>query len=228
MGRFRGYWWSPDGDRDRGVPRRRSAGRRMGDRRPGHAERARHERSATRRPGPTTPSSRCTCSGSTARRVDVDWDREFFPYVATVDWTDAGLLMLGPVSRDQRSSMRCASTPTPARPTVARRRLRRRLDRPRARCPGVPAGRSARDRRRSRRTSRRLFVDGEPVTPIDLQVRSRRRRVRATGITFQANPIGDATELHVWRWHDGEAHRRTHGVTPRSASTPRSSAGRRR
>ena len=41
-----------------------------------------------------------------------------------------------------------------------------------------------------------------PVTPIDLQVRSV-VDVSEAGITFQANPRDDATELHVWRWHDG-------------------------
>ena len=52
------------------------------------------------------------------------------------------------------------------------------------------------------RGTRRLLVGGESVTPIDLEVRSV-VDVSEAGITFQANPRGDATELHVWRWHDG-------------------------
>jgi dipeptidyl-peptidase-4 len=51
--------------------------------------------------------------------------------------------------------------------------------------------------------ARRLLVAGEPVTPPELQVRS----VISVGghetdpvITFGANPIDDATLLHVWQW----------------------------
>ncbi len=50
--------------------------------------------------------------------------------------------------------------------------------------------------------ARRLFVDGEPVTPVDLQLRGVIDASNDT-IYFQANPIGDATELHVWSWTDG-------------------------
>jgi dipeptidyl-peptidase-4 len=45
------------------------------------------------------------------------------------------------------------------------------------------------------------MVDGEPVTPVALQVRG----VLAAGddrVVFQANPIDDATQLHVWQWDD--------------------------
>jgi dipeptidyl-peptidase-4 len=34
----------------------------------------------------------------------VDWDRDFFPYLASVTWTSAGLVMLVQ-SRDQQGSM---------------------------------------------------------------------------------------------------------------------------
>jgi dipeptidyl-peptidase-4 len=52
--------------------------------------------------------------------------------------------------------------------------------------------------------ARRLLVDGEPVTPPDLQVRAV-ESVDGPGIVFLANPIDDATVLHVWRrTPDGE------------------------
>ena len=47
--------------------------------------------------------------------------------------------------------------------------------------------------------ARRLLVDGEPVTPADLQVRSVVAADRG-GIVFIANPIDDATVSHVWRY----------------------------
>jgi dipeptidyl-peptidase-4 len=52
---------------------------------------------------------------------------------------------------------------------------------------------------------RRLLVGDEPVTPTELQVRS---VVSAGGdesapvVTFCANPVNDATQLHVWQWTD--------------------------
>jgi dipeptidyl-peptidase-4 len=52
---------------------------------------------------------------------------------------------------------------------------------------------------------RRLLIGDEPVTPTELQVRS---VVSAGGdesapvVTFCANPVDDATQLHVWQWTD--------------------------
>jgi dipeptidyl-peptidase 4 len=46
--------------------------------------------------------------------------------------------------------------------------------------------------------ARRLLVDGEPVTPPELQVRAV-ESVDAPGIVFVANPVDDSTVLHVWR-----------------------------
>ena len=46
--------------------------------------------------------------------------------------------------------------------------------------------------------ARRLLVDGEPVTPTDLQVRAV-ETVDGPGVVFLANPIDDATVLQVWR-----------------------------
>jgi dipeptidyl-peptidase 4 len=51
--------------------------------------------------------------------------------------------------------------------------------------------------------ARRLMVNDQPVTPDDLQVRAV-LEADAESILFQANPIDDATSLHVWRRsHDG-------------------------
>jgi dipeptidyl-peptidase 4 len=49
--------------------------------------------------------------------------------------------------------------------------------------------------------ARRLCIDGEPVTPSDLQVRSVLSAAEGT-VVFQANPLGDPTVLHVHRWSE--------------------------
>ena len=89
---------------DRGVSRRRGAGRRMDHRRPGDRRAAQPARFGIPPRAPTTPIVTLHVLGLDGTQVAVDWDREFFPYVATVDWTEAGLLM-SVVSRDQRGSM---------------------------------------------------------------------------------------------------------------------------
>ena len=62
----------------------------------------RHASCRTRPPGHRTPTSRCTSSASTATIVDVEWDRDAFPYLADVHWTEAGLIA-SVQSRDQRA-----------------------------------------------------------------------------------------------------------------------------
>ena len=104
MGRYRGYWWSPDGNAIAAcrVDKAPVAEWHIAD--PAHAE---HTGRTIRYPAAGTANAdrhRCTSLDLDGTRVDVDWDAEFFPYVATVDWTEAGLLM-SVVSRDQRGSM---------------------------------------------------------------------------------------------------------------------------
>ncbi|WBB97956.1 prolyl oligopeptidase family serine peptidase [Solwaraspora sp. WMMA2059] len=92
FGRDRGYWWSPDGqsilaarsDRSR-LPRWQ------------YADPARPQRRARSRPYPM-------CGGPNAEVtlhlldldggwVDVHWDRETYPYLVSVDWSDGGPLI---------------------------------------------------------------------------------------------------------------------------------------
>ena len=200
MGRFRGYWWSPDGTAIAAcrVDEAPVAEWVIAD------PAAPSEPARTiRYPAAGTANAIVTLHvlGLDGSRVDVDWDRELFPYVATVDWTDTGLLMLVQ-SRDQRSTMLLRVAPDTGETTVlANENDDTWVDL----LPGVPAflpdGRLVTTV--VERTSRRLVVDGETVTPIDLEVRSV-VDVSDPGITFLANPRGDATELHVWRWHASE------------------------
>ena len=204
MGRARGYWWSPDGS-TLAVCRVDEASVDtwvIAD--PAHPERpvrAVHYPAA----GGANADVSLHLVGLDGSRTAVDWDREFFPYLAAVDWGDAGLT-LQVQARDQRGTMALqvdtGPGPTRGETTVLSH------DHDDAwveLVPGTPArlpdGRllTAGDRG----GTRRLLVADEPVTPSDLQVRS----VFGIGgdeaspaVTFGANPVDDATVLHVWRW----------------------------
>jgi dipeptidyl-peptidase-4 len=204
MGRFRGYWWSPDGTMlavcrvdDAAVSTWVIAD-------PAHPDRpARTIRYPAA--GTANPEVSLHLVGLDGSRVAVDWDRDFFPYLAAVTWTEAGLTLLVQ-ARDQQGSMvlqvDTRDTPTRGETTV----LSHDYDDAWVELvPGTPArlddGRLVMTADRD--GSRRLLIADEPVTPTDMQVRS---VVAAIGedddatVTFCANPIDDATQLHVWQW----------------------------
>ncbi|NND75491.1 MAG: S9 family peptidase [Ilumatobacter sp.] len=197
MHRFRGYWWSPDGTTIAACRVDTSPVAEWVIADPAHPE-----RSATtlRYPaaGEANPEVSLHLLGLNGSRVDVEWDHEFFPYIASVDWTPRGLLMLVQ-SRDQRGTMTLRVDEITGESEV----LAHDYDDAWVELvPGVPrlledgALLTAADRD----GVRRLLVDDEPITPPELQVRA----VVATGrgtITFQANPVDDATSIHVWQRH---------------------------
>ena len=206
MGRFRGYWWSPDGTTiaacrvdDEAVEQWVIADPAQ----PSEAARTIRYPAA----GTANPDVTLHLLGLDGSRTAVDWDREYFPYLAAVDWTDAGLTLLVQ-SRDQQGSMvlqvDTAGGPTRGETTV----LWHDYDDAWVELvPGTPA-RLADGRvvtTADRDGVRRLLVGDEPVTPTELQVRA---VVSAGGdesapvVTFCANPVDDATQLHVWQWTD--------------------------
>ena len=208
MGRFRGYWWSPDGNtlavcRVDNAPVDEWV---IAD--PAHPEQPartlRYPAAGTANPDVTLHL--VGLDGSTTR---VEWDRDFFPYLAAADWTGAGLTLLTQ-ARDQQGTMvlqvDTTAGPTRGETTV----LSHDYDDAWVELvPGTPArlpdGRLVMTTDRD--GARRLLVADEPVTPPELQVRS----VIAIGgddqlpvITFCANPIDDATQLQVWQWANDE------------------------
>src|SRR4029453_4493115 len=103
MGRDRGYWWAPDGERRGGGRGHNPAVRRVG------------------LSAPTTPmvpplaapypaagtanaDVRLAVVDLAGGRVEVDWDREAFPYLVTGVWAAGGPLTLLVQSRDQRAT----------------------------------------------------------------------------------------------------------------------------
>ncbi|MGB0114426.1 MAG: prolyl oligopeptidase family serine peptidase, partial [Ilumatobacteraceae bacterium] len=204
MGRFRGYWWSPDGDtiavcRVDNAPVNEWV---IAD--PAHPDQpARTNRYPAA--GTANPSVQLHLVTLDGQRTRVDWDDDFFPYVASVDWTDAGLVMLVQ-ARDQQGSMTLrvdtSDSSTRGETTV----LSHDYDDAWVELvPGTPAlltdGRTV--TAADRDGARRLMIDGDAVTPNELQVRCVVAVDSDAGsVTFQANPIDDATQLHVWRWDD--------------------------
>jgi dipeptidyl-peptidase-4 len=200
MHRFRGFWWSPDGSTIAccrvdvsPVPEWTIAD-------PGRPDQPPR---VVRYPSAGSDNAVVTLHllGLDGSRREVDWDREFFPYLAHVDWTDDGLLM-SVQSRDQRGSMAMKVDLSTGEAIALTSDYD---DAWIENVPGVPrllpggALLTASDRD----GVRRLYVDDEAITPMDVQVRSVMAVEDLDGngesdIIFLANHLDAPTELHVW------------------------------
>lgn len=204
MGRHRGYWWSPDGSAIAACRVDVSAVPvwHIGNPADPAATPQAHRYPAA---GTTNPDVTVHVLALEGGSTEVRWDRDAYPYLADVRWTPAansssrmGRLMITVQSRDQRSVMVLAADPA----TGATEPLFADGDEAWMELvPGVPAvladGQLVTCGDRD--GARRLLVDGEPVTPADLQVRA----VAATQddeVWLLANPLDDATVQHVWKW----------------------------
>jgi dipeptidyl-peptidase 4 len=191
--RHRGYWWSPDGGRiavarvdERPVLVWHIASPVDPDAPP----------RAVRYPQAGTANADVTLSvlGLDGSRVDVDWDRDAFPYLVHVTWSDRCPLTLLVLSRDQK---RWAVLEADATSGKTQTIVDHTAEHWQTIVTGVP------DRLADGRLvfvgetedTRRITVDGEPVSPPGLQVAT----ILDVGddILFAAQE--DPTELHVWR-----------------------------
>ena len=193
MGRTRGYWWSPDG-------------RRLLAARVDTADVPRWWIADPASPGAEPAEIRYPAAGSAnaevglavidvdrERRVDVTWDEGGWEYLAGVRWSAEGLL-LTVQTRDQRTLGVLEADPD----TGSCELLRRVADDSWVELvPGVP--RLAGQRLvtvEDRGTARRLCVDGETLTPDDVQVRAVHHADDA-GVVVTASV--DPAETHVAR-----------------------------
>jgi len=213
MHRFRGYWWSPDGSAIAACRVDVSGVQQWYIADPANPQRPANE---VRYPAAGTANPEVTLhvlaleGGST----EVRWDRDSYPYLADVRWPTADHLLLTVQSRDQKSLMVLKADPR----TGATDPLFADGDTSWVELvPGTPEMLS--DGQlvmcADRDGARRLLVDGQPVTPADLQVRAVLGTLAdsKTGdaVHFLANWLGDATEQHVWRWtSDGVVTQLTH------------------
>ncbi|MGE5227263.1 MAG: DPP IV N-terminal domain-containing protein [Planctomycetaceae bacterium] len=196
MRRMRGFWWSPDGAR--------IAATRVDERpvqiwwlsNPTDPEEApvpmRYPRAGT----PNAVVTLHVLDVATGERVDVAWDEpERFEYLARVVWSEGAPLTLLVQSRDQRETRvlevdHATGATTAVRVETDERWVELVEDTPLR----LSDGRLVTDVQRG--DTRRLAVEGEPVTPEGLQVRS----VLEAGeeIWFAAS-ADDPTCEQVWR-----------------------------
>jgi dipeptidyl-peptidase-4 len=196
--RHRGYWWSPDGERivaarvdERPVLTWYISSPVDPDSPP----------RAVRYPQAGTDNADVSLSvlrldGS---RVDIDWDREAFPYLINVTWNDRCPLTVLVLSRDQKRWVVLEADPGSGTTHTV---FEDTAEHWHTVVTGVP------DRLRDGRLvfvdesedTRRLTLDGEPATPPGLHVAT----VLDVGddVLFSANE--DPMELHVWRGAGGE------------------------
>jgi dipeptidyl-peptidase 4 len=197
MHRFRGYWWSPDGDTI-AVCRVDTAPVQQWH----IADPAQPavEPTTVRYPAAGTDNSEVSLHLfpiDGREPVDVEWDRAALPYLAGVQWTDGGLIITVQ-SRDQRRlEVLRVDEHTGACDALFR-------DHDDAWVELVPGSPRLLDDGRlvvcaDRNGARRLLVDGLAVTDANLQVRAI-VAADTDRVVFTANPLDDPTVLHVWAW----------------------------
>ena len=216
MGRYRGYWWSPD-SRSLAVCRVDEAPVQIW-----HisnpAEPATTPR-ANRYPAAGTPNADVTLhliGLDSGTPLAVDWDRARFPYLTDVNWSAHGLTITVQ-SRDQRDlHVLRVETSTGATTPIW-------TDHDDVWVEIVPGTGGLVDPDTlvmcpDRGGARRLVVGGEIVSPGDVQVRSV-TSATAERIVVSGNPLADATVLHVYEWTPGEGwHALTDGLGVHAAA----------
>jgi dipeptidyl-peptidase-4 len=197
MDRFRGHWWSPDGTR--------LAATRV-DERPvriwhiaDSSDPAAPPR-AMRYPAAGTDNAIVTLhvfDVSDGARVDVEWDRAAFPYLARVHWSDGGPLLVLVVSRDQlRTDLLEVDPATGATTSRGQASDPEWVELARDAPVRLSDGRIVEIWADRESDAYRLTVGGEAVTPSYLQVRGVLHADDA--VLFRASE--EPTEIHLWRW----------------------------
>jgi dipeptidyl-peptidase 4 len=193
MGRYRGYWWAPDGDRVAAC----------------RVDISNVDRFHLADPADpsTQPTELAYPSAGTANAdvalavigLDGDtkylgWDRETYPYLVSVQWHTGQPLTFLVQSRDQRSTQVLVADNA----TFATRVVSEDHDDAWVEVvPGSPAWAGERlVTAADREGVRRVLVDGVPLTAPDLQVREI-VAVEDDGLYVLANPIDEPTEQHV-------------------------------
>lgn len=196
MSRTRGYWWAPDGAQLAVARVDTAPVTRWWIADPAHPERPPAEHAY---PAAGTANAEVTLwvVGLDGARTEVRWDHERFEYLANVVWSGHGLHLVVQ-SRDQRTLAVLRADPTTGDTTEVF------VDRDDVWVELVPGTPTWLDDGRLVMTgdwggSRRLLVDGLPVTTADLQVRAV-FGVQGRDVVLSVNPVDDATVQHVGVW----------------------------
>jgi len=200
MNRFRGFWWSPDGtaiaacrvdDTPVQVWHISDPADPAAPSRP-----VRYPAAGT--PNPDVRLFVVPLAGD--EPAEVEWDRQRFEYLAEVVWNRHGLAITVLSRRQRELEVRSVDPATGVTTVVFAD------DDPAwvELVPGTGAliGPGSVVVCADREGARRLLVDGEPVSPADVQVRAV-VDVAPDRVIVTANPLADATVLHVCRWTPG-------------------------
>ena len=193
MGRHRGYWWAPDGSALLAARVDNTSVRQWTIADPSNPE---AQPTAVRYPAAGTANADVSLwmLPLDGKRVEVDWDREAFPYLARALWKPNAPPTALVQSRDQRTTRALTIDPRSGRTELVREEHDEiwvdLVD-------GVPDwlfdGRLVATR--DDHETRRLEFGGEPVTPAGLQVRAVLHAGANTVIAASEEP----TEHHVLR-----------------------------
>jgi dipeptidyl-peptidase-4 len=197
MGRYRGFWWSPDGTALLAAKVDEAPVQQWWIADPAHPDR---RPSPVRYPAAGTANAEVTLwlVALDGERREIRWDRDRYPYLARVSWTAAGPPLLAVSSRDQRALAVLSVDPTSAATTlVAEDTDPAWVDL----FDGVPAWYGERVVRVVNLDGGyRLVVGDEPVTPADLCIREV-VAVSEGGVVLLASE-GDPAQVAVYRWSD--------------------------
>jgi dipeptidyl-peptidase-4 len=224
MDRFQGWWWAPDGQSLIAARVDNSPVQVWHISDPAHPEKP---PTALRYPAAGTPNADVSLHvlGLDGSRVEIDWDRTAFEYVTRVTW-DATALLITVQNRPQTVMRLLAADPATGRTTVRREDTDPYWT---TIVSGLPAHTASGALLWTVEDgdTRRLTVDGVPVTPPGLQLD---RVLSVDGDTVLFAAFQDPASRDLWTWsptslaqvttvpglHDG---RRRGGVTVVDART---------
>ena len=199
MNRTTGYWWSPDGAAIAACRVDVSGVARWHIADPSTpAEQPREIRYPAA--GTDNPLVELHILALEGGSTEVMWDRDRYPYLCAVSWSSPERLLLTVQSREQRDVQLLEANPTTGDTAVL---FADEDEQWVELVPGTPDqladGRvvTAADRD----GVRRLMVDGVPVTPDGLQVRSV-VCTRGNAVVLRANDVDEPTSVAVWEWED--------------------------
>jgi dipeptidyl-peptidase 4 len=215
MDRARGFWWSPDGRRLAVARVDLHRVRRFHLTDPSNPAIA-----PVQLPYPAAGTDNAEVGLQVldldGRRVEVGWDRAAYPYLAAVRWEAGAPLTLLVQARDQTATLVLAADPDTGTVTE----LAAQHDPAWVELvAGVPAwldGRLVLTVDDPACDTRRLTLDGRPVTPPGLQVTE---VVAATGGAVLVAGSQEPTEVHLWRVVPGAAPERLTGPGGQHAAT---------
>ena len=207
--RFRGYWWSPDGSAVAACRVDVSPVERWFISDPAAPHQQPRE---VRYPAAGTSNAKVdlhvlALDGGT---IEIAWDHDRFPYLCAVHWATSERLLLTVQSRDQHDLQVLEANPTTGDTAPIF------TDHDDCWVELVPGTPDQLDDGRlvmaaDRDGARRLLIDGEAVTPSDLQVRAV-VAVHGSTVTMHANRLHDATVQDVWQWSDDGVVRLSEGI----------------